>query len=284
MTDLFAAEPATDPDAVFRNFMRHNLQHAAAHFGLTVIERPAFGWRLRSISTTATGHGGKRWLRVVSQEPQWAQGESWTGTFDANAITGIAKPRVLDIYEWSEQNWRNQRAEVMTLIPGNVCSATDLLRTPVDFLPDQWWADLHHYLAVLADVDTRRTYADQDKISDRIHQRFGNDVDTAVHEWETVHGDLHWNNLHCPDFALVDWESWGRGPAGLDAATLLCFSLCTPEVARRVRSAFAAKLDSSTGRVAQLYVVARLFRRIDGGDFRDLKEPLEDHVRRHLLP
>jgi hypothetical protein len=112
--------------------MRHNLGLAAAHFDLTVTGPPLFGWRLRSISARATGPNGDRWLRVVSQEPQWAAGEHWTGTVDANVIFGIRKPRVLDVHEWSEHNWRDQRAEVMTLVSGRTCSPTDALHARPD--------------------------------------------------------------------------------------------------------------------------------------------------------
>ncbi len=263
-------------DAHFAAWMRDHLDHAARHFGLVVIGKPVLGARLRSISARATGPDGERWLRVVSQEPEWASGEHWTGTVDANSIAGIRKPSVLDVYEWSEG--RDQRAEVMTLLPGEVCSSSDALRAPI-VLSDRWWADLRGALATLADVPTSRTYADQEKVHDRIRGRFGPNVETTVTQWETVHGDLHGNNLLCPNFALLDWELWGRGPAGLDAASLFYFSLLTPGTAEQVRTAFAAKLDAPTGRIAQLYVAARLLRRIEGGDFADLEGPVRTHAR-----
>lgn len=278
MIDYLAAEPQADADATFRNFMRSSLGRAADHFGLTVAAPPVFGWRLRSIGARAENECELRWLRVVSQEPQWARGESWTGTADANAIKNIAKPRVLDVYEWSEQGWRNQRAEVMTLQPGEPCSPTDALRTENNPVAT-WWADLGRSLDTLATTPTSRTYADQEKVHDRIRGRFGPNVETTVTQWETVHGDLHGNNLLCPNFALLDWELWGRGPAGLDAASLFYFSLLTPGTAEQVRTAFAAKLDAPTGRIAQLYVAARLLRRIEGGDFADLEGPVRTHAR-----
>lgn len=71
----------------------------------------------------------------------------------------------------------------------------------------------------------------------------------------------------------------GPSPAGTDAATLLCYSLLVPEVAETVRELFADSLDTATGRVAQLYVVARLLRRIDGGDYPELAAPIVAHAR-----
>jgi hypothetical protein len=78
-----APEPETDADATFRNWMRLNLARAAETFGLAVTGTPVFGWRLRSIGAVAHGPDGDRWLRVVSEQPQWATGEFWTGNQDA---------------------------------------------------------------------------------------------------------------------------------------------------------------------------------------------------------
>ncbi len=273
MSDYLAAEPQTDADSVFRNFMRHNIARAADSLDVAVTGATIFGWRLRSIGAPATGRYGACWLRVVSEEPQWAQGYAWTGNLDANSIADVAKPRVLDVFEWSERDWRDQRAEVMTLVPGAPCSGTDVLRSDPD-LSEAWLADLRRSLDTLALTSTERMHADQERVTERIRGRFGGAVDTTVTQWATVHGDVHWSNLMRPGFGVVDWELWGRGPAGTDAATLLCHSLLVPEVAETVRTLFADVLDTPTGRVAQLYVVARLLRRIDGGDYPELAEPL----------
>lgn len=277
MTDYLAAEPSTDPDAVFRNFQRHNLGRAAEHFGLTLTRPPVFGWRLRSISAPVSSRHGTQWLRVVSEEPQWAQGDSWTGNVDANEILGVTKPQVLDVFEWSEGDWRNQRAEVMTLVPGETCSPTDVLHSDPG-LPKSWFTDLWRTFTAVAITPTKRTNADQAKVTERISARFGTDVDTTVTHWVTAHGDLHWSNLTGPRLAVLDWELWGQGPAGTDAATLLCYSLLVPDVAEVVRRLFADVLGTPTGRVAQLYVIARLLRRIDGGDYPELAAPLASHA------
>jgi hypothetical protein len=182
---------------------------------------------------------------------------------------------VLDVAEWEEG--RQQRAEVMTMMPGVTCSPTDALRSPIA-LPAQWWNALGQSLDILAATSTTRTNTDQGRVTQRIRERFGDDVETTVDQWETVHGDLHWSNLIGPDFGLLDWELWGRGPKGADAATLLCYSLLVPAVAAEVRDRFRDVLDTPTGRITQLYVVARLLRRIDNGDYPDLAEPLSKHA------
>lgn len=247
--------------------MGTNLDHAADHFGLTVGAEPMFGWLDRSISAPVSRDDDQYWLRVVSEDRKWIGGDFWTGNLDANVFTDIAKPRVLEVFEWEE--WRQQRAELMTRLPGRPCSPTDALRVVVD-LPAQWWAELRRSITVIAAKPTKRVNTPQEKVTDRIQERFGDAVDPTVTRWETVHGDLHWANLVGPQFGLLDWELWGQGPAGTDAATLLCYSLLVPEVAEHVRELFADVLDTPAGRLAQLFAVARLPRRVDGGEYSDL--------------
>ena len=270
----------TAADAHFTRWMRGNLDRAARHFDVTVTGAPVLGWRLRSISAPVVGPAGARWLRVVSQEPEWAAGEHWTGGVDAATVTGVHRPRVLDVHEWTDG--RRQRAELMTRVPGEPCSPTDALRTVPD-LPASWWTDLDGALAALAATPTRRIHVDQDAVTRRIVARFG-EVVTTVPRWTTVHGDLHWANLLRTPFGLVDWELWGTAPAGTDEATLFCFSLLVPTVAEQVRHRFAAVLDSPAGQLAQLYVLARLLDRADGGDHPDLVGALRVHAKRLLAP
>jgi hypothetical protein len=283
MSEYLAPEPQTDGDATFRNFQRYNLGRAADHFGVTVIGAPSFGWRLRSVGVPVDGRYGMCWLRVVSEEPQWAQGYAWTGNLDANVITNIVKPRVLDVFEWAERDWRNQRAEMMTLLPGQPCSPTDVLREQPD-VPTAWWTDLRQSLGLLSATRTKRTHADQARVTDRVRARFGDEAGTTVTDWAAAHGDLHWSNLVRPRLGMLDWELWGTAPAGTDAATLLCYSLLVPEVADHVHETFADLLDTPSGRVAQLYVVARLLRRIDGGDYPELAQPLMERARSLITP
>lgn len=262
----------------FRAWMRANLDRAAADFSLTLTEVPVFGWRLRSISAAAQGRYGPCWLRVVTESPQWLPADFWTGNIDANAITGVNKPRVLDTTEWDEQDWwRRVRAEVMTRMSSRPCSPTDVLHGPIT-LPDVWWTELRRTLEVLKATPTHRVAADQDKVTGRIQAVFGDRIDPHVHQWETVHGDLHWSNLLQPEFGVLDWEFWGRGPAGLDPATLYCYSLMVPPVSQTVHAMFSDILDSHHGRIAQLYAVARLIKRAESGDHPELEQPLRDHA------
>lgn len=272
-----APEPATDADATFRNWMRLNLIHAAEKFELSVTGAPIFGWRLRSIGAVAHGPNGACWLRVVSEQPQWATGEFWTGNQDANALTELPKPIVLASTEWDEAGWRSQRAEVLTLLPGEPCSPSDVLRTEVE-LSDRWCSELRRSLRQLASTPTTRINVTQTKVTGLVRAAFGQHRNLQINHWETVHGDLHWNNLLQPQLGILDWEMWGKGPAGADAATLYCCSLLNPHIARRVHNEFADILDGPDGAIAQLWVAARLLKRIkNSGDFPDLETPLRKH-------
>lgn len=272
-----AAEVA-EADRQFTEWMRVNLARAAAHFAIEIEGEPAFGWRLRSIGAPARNADGEpRWLRVVSEFPEWASGEFWTGNADANTLPAtIPRPRVEATTEWTDG--RRQRAELATRLPGQPCSTDDAPVGPLRLGP-AWWSALRRTLATLAATPTRRVHADQERVSYRIRRAFGDQVDTYVDRWETVHSDLHWNNLMQPEFGLLDWEGWGRGPAGTDAAILLCCSLLNTGTYRDVRSAFGDVLDSRTGRVAQLYAAARLLHRVEMDKRHDFAHALRAHAR-----
>lgn len=112
--DQATTDSTVDADARFIEWMQLNLQQAAEHFDLKVTGEPTFGCRLRTMGAQATGPGGTRWLRVVSEFPEWASGDTWSGNTDAEALPPIPRPHVIDVLEWTEAGWRRQRAEVMT--------------------------------------------------------------------------------------------------------------------------------------------------------------------------
>ncbi len=184
----------------------------------------------------------RRWLRVVTEQPAWSRGDSWTGNLDASVITDLPKPRVLDVCEWRENPHRHVRAEVMTRMPGRPCSPSTT--PPSDLtLPESWWSQLSHALDDVQRVRTSRSNADQVSVDHRLRSVFGDDVNVVIQHWETVHGDLHWGNLSRDPFGVVDWELWGTGPAGTDASTLYLYSLGSPAVAETVHARFAALHD-----------------------------------------
>ncbi|WP_236788126.1 hypothetical protein [Amycolatopsis sp. GM8] len=203
---------------------------------------------------------------------------------DANTIAGVVKPRVLDWTEWTD-DIRSVRAEVMTHMTGFPVSNTEALRVWLE-LTESWFANLRGSLDKLRTVPTGR-FQGRPNHDSRIRRVFGDEVAEAfpVRAWETVHGDLHWNNVLVPDFSLLDWEFWGRGPVGTDPATLYVFTLLVPDVARQVRDTFADVLDSYDGHVALLGAASRILYRAEHGENVDLAEPVrelvDDVLKRH---
>jgi hypothetical protein len=261
--------------------MRSHLDHAATRWGLTITGEPVFGWCLRSISAPAEGADGPCWLRVGTERDRDLNDAKnaafWTGIPDSAVITGVAKPRVLASTEWAEpEQKRRVRVDVMTLLPGRPCSPADVLRCEPD-LPDAWWRDLRRsFDAIRAHPTTR--FAERGRASRRVRDLLG--VDLSVQEFETVHGDLHWNNVLGPEFGLLDWEMWGRGPAGMDAASLYLHSLLVPGTASLVRDVFADVLDSPAGRAAQIHVAAAVLDRARREpEYADIADVLREHVR-----
>ncbi len=269
-----------DADARFREWMRDNMTKATELIGVTIDGGPVFGWLDRSISVAVRKDNTDLWLRVVSEDQKWVQQDFWTGNQDANILTGVPKPTVVDTVEWDDH--RRQRAELMTRLPGEPCSPTDALRDD-EPPPPPWWAELRLALNTLSRTPTRRVNVDQEKLDQRVHAAFGDRIALKVEHWETAHGDLHWGNLLGPQLGIVDWEHWGRAPLGTDAATLYCYSLLAPTTARTVHRVFTDVLDTPAGRTAQLYAVARLLHRARRGEHPDLGEPLTAHAEALLV-
>ena len=266
-------------DRAHRAEMRSRLRQAAEHFSLTLLGEPVFSGQDRTIGSRARGADGECWLRVAWSHRYWISGDFWTGNQDAAALRGVPKPALIgEPHDWEEPQYAN-RAEMMTLVTGRACSATEELRSAVD-LPDRWWADLRAALDILAAQRTERGSHDQDTVTRRLLAFFGSGVDPTVTAWLPAHGDLNWTNLTQPNLVLLDWESWGVQMAGYDAATLYVLALRAPDTASKVHEVFEDVLDSADGIRAQLMVIARYLRRVDNvGEFVDLADDLHRHAR-----
>lgn len=266
----------------YREWMRGLLEENAARFELTRAGPPRWGWLDRSISAPArTAAGQQVWLRVITEHPEHSGGSAWTGTADAEALTGIPKPRLLAARDWRDSPYRHVRVELLTRMPGRACSST-ATPTPGLTIPATWWAELRATLERLQRAPTTRVLTDQASLTARVHEVLGPDIPgdcVLIERWQTVHGDLHWANLLRDPFGIVDWESWGVGPAGTDAATLYLYSLTDAATANSVHAHLGDILDSPDGRRAQLCVAARLLRRAQHfDDHPELVTPLRDHV------
>lgn len=201
------------------------------------------------------------WVRVAWSAPERVHLQSWIGGEAASAIGGVTKPELYRSYRWIDKGrsvvWRADEAELIT---STAVHPTGVIDHDPDIRP-AWWDDLKASLAALAEFQTRRVGMSQEHVTRRINQVFGDEgVKTEVDEWATAHADLHWGNVTGPEFYLLDWEDWGLGPRGLDAATLWGASLQVPAVADRVQQVFADDLNSRSGLLAQLLFCSNVIR------------------------
>ncbi|KUN93995.1 hypothetical protein AQJ67_37105 [Streptomyces caeruleatus] len=251
-------------------------EEAAARFSARPVGEPRLGWRGRTFGRLVERPGGKAWLRVVAAPAEKVPEKLWSGMATAQAVTGVRKPELMDVWETAEDGLRF-RAELSTFVPESVCSATPELREPIS-LPDQWWRQFRSSLDAVAVTATDRVSVRQDLVTRRLTWVSDGTVPTEVKVFTASHGDMHWANVTSGTCVLLDWEGWGLGPAGFDAAMLHAYSLLVPEVAARVFETFADVLDTPSGRQTQLFAAAELLVMVGRGDHPELEGPLRRQV------
>jgi hypothetical protein len=235
-----------------------------------------YGWGGKSGGIKVTQKNGeKAWLRVQYAKNGQYNSRNWNGEIDACAITGIRKPTLISYIDWTDKTtlWR---ATLMTYIAYEICSSTPELKISDKRVTEKWLNDLKTSLSKLKHVATERVCARQDLITRRIHERYGDDINTTISIWNTYHGDIHWANLTCEELFILDWEGWGKGPNGLDAAFLYAFSSGVPDVMKDIYKTFQTDLDNGDGQLSILFVCAELLRMIDlYGNHPQLADPLK---------
>jgi hypothetical protein len=200
------------------------------------------------------------WVRLSWRRPDRFSTHAWTGIEATSAIVGVPRP------EWcAAASWSDTEREVVWRADEMTRAADPALSTVADVaadpeLPQQWWSSLRAALAALAAHPTDRVCMGQQHLSKRIAEVYGDEVDTTVTQWCTAHGDLGWANLCGPTLTLLDWESWGTGPLGWDAACLWAASLHIPALAERVLAEFDDVLDTRDGQLSRLLLCANTAR------------------------
>lgn len=248
------------------------VQDALERFGLDRDGEQLRGWNDRSVSLPVRRGGVPLWLRLVVARPELARGSWWTGNLDAEAITGIPKPRVLEVHEHSRDG-HVARAELHTRLPGRACADQAVLHEDPG-LTDQWWNALADALRILGATRTERATTTADSLQHRIRVFRGPDAPSVAPVWRTAHGDLHWANVHREPFGLVDWEAWGAAPAGHDLATLYLHALAVPAVGAEIAERFGDELFCRSGRVAIEGVATQILARSMSGSHPELVDPI----------
>lgn len=197
------------------------------------------------------------WVRIQVWPATDERVNQVPGVIAANQLSRVPLPRWRRGVRWHIDDlvWRADEVELVTAAP--VIPAGTLTTDPG--LSDPWWRDLAHALDAVAttSVPFPQDVINQDQFTKRITSVFGRDVDTTVTEWGALHGDMAWANLTgSPELRILDWEEFGRGPAGIDHARLWADSLRVPEVADRCLAEFGPYLTSRQGVLCRAHSLA----------------------------
>jgi hypothetical protein len=217
-----------------------------------------YGRQARSVGCIVTSPGfPERWLKV-----KWAPADEidrlmWDGELLSTCLEDVSKPRIFAHFDW-EANGDGYRALVMAVARGIVSETPRLDRMPV--LEPRWWDQLEHALANIQARPTDRTRFDDAEIGRRLRQQFSLNLRLPFPFWQTAHGDLHWANLTAPEFSILDWETWGRAPYGLDVARLHLFALTEPRMLAKLKEVFSAVMARPQYDVAFLFIAAAVIR------------------------
>ena len=238
----------------------------------------AYGWNQKSAGCEVENVLGEIfWFKVQFRNQKDGLDKLWFGEIEASNFQHIQKPKILSTVQW-ETGTLICRGDLYNFIPFKVCSQTPHLKEKI-VLNDDWLNSLSNSLHNLNSVQTDRISVRQDLINRRIKERFGDYIDTTITNWVTIHGDLHWANVTEKECWIFDWESWGKGPAGLDAAFLYCFSLLQPIVAEKIYATFNEELNSPDGLISQLFTCSELLRMFElYQNYEELVEPLKFHA------
>lgn len=204
--------------------------------------------------------GAGLWIRLAWRRAERLNSPAWTGFEATLAIKRVPLPIWHSSASWYDADrcvvWR---AESMSMAASPAISQTATINSD-PALPDVWWSSLRAGLRELAEHETSRICMPQEHLSARIAEIYGDEIDTTVTDWACVHGDLGWANLTGPNLTILDWEDWGLGPVGYDAACLWAASLPVPALTEKVRSVFGDFLVTRTGKLAQLMLCANVVR------------------------
>lgn len=191
------------------------------------------------------------------------------------AVRDVPKPSFIQTVHWMNDGFVC-RAEEMTLISEPTASTTYTLDKAPE-LTDQWWEDLSTALESLARTGTDRVSLVQEDIDRSIWEAFGASIDTTISRWVIGHGDLHWANITAPRLFLLDWDSWGLMPRGLDAAKLWESAFRVPDFAEEITERLVATLACRDGKLSWLWVCAN---RVLGARRRGRETDQTEHAHR----
>ena len=265
-----------------------HLNQALSRMGLIKCGPVRIGLLDATVSARAVSNSGDLyWVRVapVKDATTWVRPNA---NEEAQVLADrVPMPLIIHRTEWEETdpeqgNIRQVRGEAFEYIEASPISKEPAI-TEAPNVSDEWWRQLrktHDIIQVSEGAGPGRA---KFGVLSRIRRVAGADVDTTGLKWSASHGDFHWANLlSTPDLVIVDWEGYGFAPVGLDAATLLTYSLSHPPTADVVREAFSDVLSGKQGFLVQLYMAEIVMSGIRAGFHAHLEQPIREHVKKLL--
>lgn len=217
-------------------------------------------------STASTGAATDRgtWVRLERCPADEIGVRDWGGIEASAALRGVTAPAWANTLTWlCEESGAVWRADEVELVDEPLVSKDAVLDSDPR-LPRAWWSTWSRSMEALAEARaTRVARHRRQSVSPRRVARVIEDVwpghaGAQLSEWTCAHGDMTWRRLTRSTCWILGWDGFGLAPRGLDAATLWCSSLTVPNVAAQVWRERRADLESPTGTVMTLYVLARI--------------------------
>lgn len=217
-------------------------------FGWNCEGSPVFGWNQKSISKKATNLKGEVcWIKLIMN----ACLKEWEGEVMAMHLPFSFKPKLISY---------NDTFFLLT---------TEYIEEPI-FGKKPWLLEkesnvsvsflnsLKQNLSRIHQTPTHRIHSRFDLVKRRIFERWDISLSENECHWQTIHGDLHWSNL--TKNYILDWESWGMGLVGLDAATLVAFSGMYPKIVEKIYKTLCIDIPPKTLALASLFITSELLR------------------------
>jgi hypothetical protein len=265
-----------------------HVDQALTRMGLTKSGPVRVGLLDSTVSVRAVSDSGvNHWVRVapVRDETTWVRPNAIA---EAQVLSErVPMPRIINRAEWEETdseegNVRQVRGEAFEYIEASPVSKEPAI-TAAPEVSDEWWGQLRKAHDIIQTSEGAGPGRAKFGVLARIRRVAGPDVDFTNFKWCASHGDFHWANLlSTPDLVIVDWEGYGFAPVGLDAATLLTYSLAHPPTADRVRNVFADLLEGKQGFLVQLYMAEMIMSGVRNGFHTHLEQPIREHVKKLL--
>ncbi len=259
--------PTTVPD-LFDDFDTtlngDHLGEGCRRLGVEPVGPMHSGYSRRSVGTVALARDGSpSWIKLSALRgcsTHWLR----DGELSIELREGVPRPTLLATGQWSD-GIRYFAATQWTLAASPSLEPTPWAGANASRVSDAWIEDLKGALLTLGRVQTERARFQPQQVEWMIRDCFGAGAPCVADEWCVAHGDLQWSNLTAPSLTLLDWECWGHAPRGYDAAYLIATSCADADLVARLEHAFAADLETASGRVARLTALANLIGLIKAG-------------------